>query len=139
MADAIPAVSRKISTLVDGTLRLTVDIEPMYAQDAFALFGGGNIPMALAALNAGTQIPAEPETAKEELKGGELSRCAGMMVRNPAYWESQGVGSMSEADQILKGWCRIKSKRELDHNPEAAELFHKHVRKPFLAWQESRK
>jgi hypothetical protein len=134
---AIAAVSRTVKTMSDGTLRLTVDIEPMHANDAFALFGAGNVPMALAALVTGTAIPdKEPEP---EVKGGALARLAGMIVNNPDYWDMQGIGSSGEADQIVKGWCRIKSKRELDHNEEAAELFHRHVRKPFLAWQEARR
>ena len=47
---AIEATSVKVATLVDGTLRVTFDIEPRHARDAFALFGAPGSEMALAAL-----------------------------------------------------------------------------------------
>lgn len=40
-------------------------------------------------------------------------------------------------DFILKT-CQIKSRNDLDRVPAAAELFHKHIREPFLAWKEAR-
>lgn len=33
--------------------------------------------------------------------------------------------------------CVVKSRNELDTNPEAAQRFHEHVRIPFLAWKEA--
>lgn len=141
---AIPAVSRKVATMADGTLRLTVDIEPMHANEAFALFGAGNVPMALAALNVGAQIPDEPKEAEPELKGGVLARAAGMLVNNAEfhqyllcmYGAVEKTGSEG-ADQAIKTLCGIASKKELDHKPFAAKRFHDLVRKPFLEWQEN--
>ena len=49
-SDVIEGSSARISTLVDGTLRLTVDIEPRNAQAAFILFGTPGTAIALAAL-----------------------------------------------------------------------------------------
>ena len=67
---AILATSGAIRSLVDGTLRLTVDIEPKDAQAAFALFGKPGPPVALARITneaavehdrkAQAQPPAEP-------------------------------------------------------------------------------
>jgi hypothetical protein len=50
MNDAIQGATARISTLADGTLRLTVDIEPRDAQAAFRLFGSPGTAVALAAL-----------------------------------------------------------------------------------------
>jgi len=46
----IAASSVKLSTLVDGTLRITVEVEPSHALAAFELFRSPGTPMALAAL-----------------------------------------------------------------------------------------
>ena len=46
---AIPAITRGVSkTLVDGTLRITIEVEPQYAQQAFAMlhFPGDAIAIA---------------------------------------------------------------------------------------------
>ena len=40
MADAISAVRRAYRELVDGTLRVQFDIEPMYKKDFLSLFIG---------------------------------------------------------------------------------------------------
>lgn len=135
---AIPAVSRTIKTMADGTLRLTIDIEPAHAQDAFALFGAGNVSMALAALNVGVAIP-EPEP--EPLKGSTLAKLAGQLVRNPDFWSwaascDATVQDMLSADAWLKRRCGIASKKELDHDPKAAERFHWNIRLKFVAWQQ---
>ena len=59
MPDAIEGATARISTLVDGTLRVTIDIEPRDAQAAFRLFGTPGTAVALAALNPQTQETAE--------------------------------------------------------------------------------
>lgn len=46
----IEATSVSMKTLVDGTLRLTVEIEPNNALSAFALFRAPGTVMALAAI-----------------------------------------------------------------------------------------
>lgn len=48
MSGAILASSVSVRTLSDGTLRLSVDIEPADAQAAFALFGKPGSPIGLA-------------------------------------------------------------------------------------------
>lgn len=49
-ASIVEAVSVSCKTLADGTLRLTVEIEPYRALDAFALFHMPGTAVALAAL-----------------------------------------------------------------------------------------
>jgi hypothetical protein len=56
---AIEGATARISTLVDGTLRVTVDIEPRDAQAAFRLFGTPGTAVALAALNSEAKQEAE--------------------------------------------------------------------------------
>ena len=59
MNNVIEGASARISTLADGTLRVTVDIEPRDAQAAFRLFGTPGTAVALAALNSQAQQEAE--------------------------------------------------------------------------------
>lgn len=78
-------------------------------------------------------------------KGGELAKLAGMFINNPDFqaWVFRGTGledyGVQDADEYIKKMCGIKSKRELDHNPRAAGIFHEQIRKPFSAWQEGMK
>lgn len=36
-----------------------------------------------------------------------------------------------EAADVIKGWCHIDSRKELDTNPEAARKFHQFIRGPY--------
>lgn len=56
--ELVEGVSVSCKTLADGTLRLTVEIEPYKALDAFALFHMPGTPLALAAL----KTPAQEES-----------------------------------------------------------------------------
>lgn len=56
--NAIEGSTARISTLVDGTLRITIDIEPRDAPKAFLAFGIPGTAVALAAL-----IPSEEEAS----------------------------------------------------------------------------
>ena len=45
---AVSGSTTTIKTMADGTLRVSVDIEPRHAQTAFTLFGAPGTPVALA-------------------------------------------------------------------------------------------
>lgn len=94
--DVIAAAAVRVSTMADGTLRLTVDVEPAQAQAAFALFGRPGAPMALAALVEGyaaiTDEPRltpkpTPQDAPAKPKGGPLSMLAGRWCADPGFQE----------------------------------------------------
>lgn len=128
----IAASSVRISTLVDGTLRLVCDVEPRHAQAAFALFASPGTPMALAAL--------KPQSSKPE-KVGELCKWAAIRCTDPDFqrWmtEVQGwndPGSEEDCAELIRIVCRVKSRVELDTNEQAAELFHSLIRVPYAAW-----
>jgi hypothetical protein len=54
--NVIEGATARISTLVDGTLRVTIDIEPRDAQAAFRLFGTPGTAVALAALKPAGEV-----------------------------------------------------------------------------------
>ncbi|CUJ41801.1 Uncharacterised protein [Achromobacter xylosoxidans] len=78
----------------------------------------------------------EQPKAQPEPKGGELAKLAGMFCQSTAFWEFCRADDADEARDWILGVCGIQSRRDLDHNPTAAQLFHDRVRKPYM---ESRK
>jgi hypothetical protein len=137
----------------DGTLRLTVDISPIHAQDAFVLFGMPDVPMAIARL---TQEAAK-QSAQDEMinhigeanemvddkqKGGQLARLAGMWCQDINFsdwlkiagWNDQWDSSPDIAKFCIYRICEVQSRAELDNNPEAAEKFHRLIRIPYMEY-----
>jgi hypothetical protein len=139
--------------MVDGTLRLTVDIEPRHAQDAFRLFGAPGVPMALAALKT---------AAQQERKGPEpqrLSTLAALMCKRDDFvqfirriydvemggtgrsWgdvspEDFGGDTERYARHCIMVLCELKESRaELDTNDEAAALFRSIILRPWAEHQ----
>lgn len=145
MSDLIQATSRTVKTMADGTLRLTVDISPMYAQNAFTLFGMPDAPVVLARL---TQEAAMQEAQKETIEADKpkerLSGLAMLAVewcKEPNFWEwanelngMKFVKSESQAKDFITTVCGIESRKELNANTEAAAQFQQEIRGPYMLW-----
>lgn len=132
MSDLIEAVSRQCKTMADGTLRITIDVSPIHARDAFGLFGAPDVPMVLGRLVMDHERKPEPE-----MKGGPLAKLAGMWCNDNYFCEwVKSVSWDSDPDAFIKQTCCIDSKRELDNSIAAAEVFHAEIRKPYAAWLE---
>lgn len=128
MTDAIvPASSVMVRTMADGTLRVSVDIEPRHAQTAFVLFGAPGTQVALAALKVGTDVEVEPEPAK----GGQLAKWAALRCQDERFRGFLGARDGVQARNMILDTCGIRSRAELDSNPEAAALFARHFRMPW--------
>ena len=152
----IEASTVGVKTMADGTLRLTTDIEPQYAQAAFALFGAPGRSVALAALKDGHGAASDAVAEPDKPKGGELARVAGIwcnesdflafirpvydkvMGGNGSGWGDIGIEDVGGTSQYcahcIKVLCDITSRIELDHKPEAAEKFQRLIRLPYMAW-----
>jgi hypothetical protein len=144
----IEASSVRVQTMSDSTLRLTVDIEPRFANQAFQLFGKVGTPLALAGLNS---AKAEPEP--ERPKGGALSQWAAMRCQDPEFctwlhgrertlWDESVTldarrgamrGPATHAAEVIRQLCEIESRAELDNDPHAAARFDQHIRGPWQA------
>lgn len=114
---------------VDGTLVLSIEIEPRHAQDALKLFSMPGTPGAIARL----QTAAEPAPEREKL--GPLAMLAVRWCKSPEFWNwlSDRYSCDNEAHarmRILKH-CQIASRKELDTDSVAAALFETAFRKPF--------
>lgn len=127
MSDLIEASSVRCQTMMDGTLRVVIDVDPAHAQAAFALFGSPGNPLVVG------RLVMEHER-KPEMKGGELAKLAGMWCNDNYFREWVKSQSDLEPDAYIKETCGIDSKRELDHDEDAAWFFHGDIRKPYAAW-----
>jgi hypothetical protein len=144
----IEAAAMRCKTMADGSLRIEVEVEPRNAQAAFALFGAPGRAVALAALKDGSGAvePRHEPQAEPAKKGGEWAKLAGMWCNDPDFWafcnqNFTADSPMCHADHAalsLRVRCCIQSRAELDHNPEALELFQIHFRRPFMKWMISR-
>ncbi|TMS58515.1 hypothetical protein MW7_007260 [Imbroritus primus] len=76
-------------------------------------------------------------------RGGQLARLAGMWCNDPEFWaflnkRASTPGAVADAgraaDQV-RYMCAVQSRAELDNDAQAAALFHRRVRLPFMAWK----
>jgi hypothetical protein len=145
----IEGASVSARTMADGTLRLSIDIEPRNAQAAFVLFGAPGRAVALAALKDGSAaITSESasEVKEKQQKGGEWAKLAGMWCNDQDFWAflnqtypaDSTVRTADHAAMALRVHCDIASRAELDHSPEALELFQIRLRRPFMKWMQAR-
>lgn len=106
---AILGASSKCSTLVDGTLRVQIDVAPAHAQTAFALFGSPGSPVALARLKNDAALTHDRKEAAKEVKPtkGPHGDTARMLVasgffRCPEVWEAVGT------DDEYLAWVKLQ-------------------------------
>lgn len=87
--------------------------------------------------------PVRPVSAPAAGKGAALSRAAAMMCNGAKFqrWvvsrigaAPDGVSASQHAAQYVRDICGITSRAQLDHDAQAASLFHEAVRKPFVKW-----
>lgn len=127
---AISGTRRSAKELADGTLRVQVDIDPRYKAEFHRLFPQIDTPCALAPLvNDFERLP-------EKQKGGALCTLAARWCKDDRFleWLSEKAESKSteeEAAMFIRHVCGVESRSELDHDPEAAALFHEHFRTPY--------
>ena len=159
---AIGASTVNVRTLVDGTLRLSVDIEPAQAKAAFDLFGSPGRGVALAALLDGHakvgQEPSEPvlaptplpEAPKPRLRArspeqiaaaaqrwenlGTYCRAAIAIGQSPDFWTFANVEDARQAEEWIKSQCGVTSRRELDTDTASGHTFRARVLEPYRAF-----
>jgi hypothetical protein len=139
---AIEAVSVKANTMADDTLRLTIDIPPMYANQAFEMFGKRGVPIAIVRLTqeAATQSAQQETIEADKPKGGFLSQWLALRCKEQGFWdfvEAKGyapVNSEQDCNDAVKLFLGIESKAELDNDKEAEARFHSMIRLPYAEW-----
>ena len=150
----------RVQTMADGTLRLVVDFPPGSAQSAFRLFGAPGTPVAAARIKTTAEQRKPSDSDEAQLKGGPLARLAGQWCNDekflefirPVYDRIMGgdgsgwgdvlpaefavgmAGEQAYARHCVLVICQIASRAALDHNADAAYVFHKLIREPFAAY-----
>ena len=140
---AIPASSVSMKTMADGTLRISFDVEPSQAQDAFKLFAAPGTQVAIAALKDGSflsqPIPPNPGELKPREQLGDACYRTVLWCNEPSFWDFiilkypdfERIKSKDEAALFVKWLCDVKSRKELDTNPEANKTWHREIRQPY--------
>lgn len=125
---AIPAVSRTLTTLVDGTVRLKIDFEPRYRESVMRQLGEPGTPIAVVQLDletAQTQMQQEfIDGQKIKTEYGEQAKALRLssFFRTPIAWRAIGN------DQTFLTWlrrqpCAYCQTTPNEHNPiEAAHV-----------------
>lgn len=155
---AIEATSGTYRSRVDGTLVLSVEIDPRFRNDALKLFGMPGTPMALAALLPDHLAQKQSEPVKA--KSGPLLVLACQFCKEPNFYawvrpvydrrmdgDGSGFGDVTP-DELggIEAYCRhcilamcfVESRKDLDHDSAAAEVFHREIRIPFMEWVKNR-
>jgi hypothetical protein len=131
-ADVIEASFVKVaSTLADGTLRLVFDVEPNDAKDAFSLFNRPGTRAALARLVAQpNQIPISEKQGTKTPVGAQCI-AASQLCKDSNFLVWSKTESEEAAKQFILSVCHIQSRKELDTDQEAANLFRTLILIPF--------
>lgn len=143
MDQVIAGAQAGLRVLTDGTVRLTIDLEPKDRVAAMTLFGAPGQSIALAALKDGhaAKSPA-PTTTFRDL--GPMCREAIDLCKNPQFHHyvarvlrpGKNVGDPGEegCKQFILTHCNVTSRKDLDADVDTRNLFISHIRKPFHQW-----
>ena len=128
---------------VDGTLVLTIEIEPRHASEALALFRVRGTAVALAALKpAHLDDSDKPEPQSEPV--GPLAKWLIMRCKETQFWEwletdpDNACHSESGAKTCVCLMLRIESRKEIDGDPIKEAAFHSKIRGPYSKWLAAR-
>lgn len=143
---AVLGTTTTIKTLVDGTFRVSIDISPRDAQQAFALFGAPGTQVALARVMPEVALREDRKAMADDQKprGGALCKLAGMFCNNAQFLEWLRIRydplpqTAEDAATIIRNLCKVESRAELDHDDAAASVFHREFRLPYNAWLDGR-
>ena len=139
---AISASSVSMKTMADGTLRISFDIEPINAQDAFKLFATPGTQVAIAALLDGSYLAQKPEAADPPReKMGDACYWTVMRCNEPLFWEflekgypTESITNKFDASELVKTVCGVDSRKELDTIPEANRRWNCDIREPYRSF-----
>lgn len=65
-------------------------------------------------------------------KGGVLARLSAQLCQSPEFLQWGRYKSSDEAAKAIREACGVSSRAQLDHNRQAAEIFHRKFRRPFV-------
>ena len=143
---AIEGATVNLRTMADGTLRITIDVEPGSAQAAFALFGAPGTPVALAALKVGHAMASDERVAAAEPKGGPLAQWLAQRCNEGAFREwamrslklPESFYTNAEISNVVCQHIGVNRKREIDGDQYAPTRLKTLVMQPYGDWLKTR-
>lgn len=139
---AIPAASVSLKTMADGTLRMTFDIEPAQAKDAFSLFSSPGTPVAIAALKQGYEAKSPDPAATQKDPLGPLAKWLVLRCNEVEFWrfledeatEGRPVMNSQDAGEVVKHYLEIESRKEVDTDRFAETRCKTLIVYPYQKW-----
>lgn len=98
---AILASTGKVTTMADGTLRITLDIEPGDAATAFTLFGQPGTSVAIARINNAAAAAHTASAIKAQTYGPHYQS-----LHKAGWFYSREVAAAFGTDEQYQEWCR---------------------------------
>jgi hypothetical protein len=132
--NVISGTRRTMRELVDGTIRVQIDIDPEFHDDFHRLFGQVDMAVAIAPLNLATSKeilgadaaednpPMEDERTRSAWKDlGPLAQSAILLCKDEKFqqfvvdkWKLDGRGNEHIAAEYVKTFCKVDSRKDLD-------------------------
>jgi hypothetical protein len=140
---AISGTRRQYKEMADGTLRVSIDIDPSFKTQFLEMFGSIDMPVALAPLHPDFEQPKE----EEKPKGGPLAESAGRLCETQTFRDflkeryfyswlaNEFLTPSGSAAEVVREICKVESRAEIDHKEVAAKRFHELMRE-FREWTE---
>ncbi|WP_020409838.1 hypothetical protein [Hahella ganghwensis] len=101
----IPFVSRSVKTMADGTLRISVDVEPGDAQDAFKLFG---VPGAAGAMVRLTDAAAQSQMQQRMIDSAKPFGQQAKILYQSSFFRAPEVWAAAGSDEKFLQWLRLQ-------------------------------
>ena len=122
-----------VKTMADGTPRLVLDLQCTLAEiAALGLIPG--TPFGIARITGESSVqPIEQFPTKEPI--GPLCKLACQWCKDPEFLSFQGLTDERTARNFILVRCGVESRRELDTDKRAGQLFHNLIRQPFMRWK----
>lgn len=125
---AIAAVTRTLRTMADGTVRVTIDIEPTSSAEAFAMLGQPDTPIAVARLTIESSQQQAQQQAADNYGGYYTA------LHKIGWFYNPRVAPAWGSDAQYQAWCRKQPSAydgAADWHPERGESVceYAHVRR----------
>jgi hypothetical protein len=131
---AVVGTRRTMKELVDGTIRVQIDIDPPHRAAFLKHFPEIDMAVVIAPM---TPQAAVREMQPEVPKGGPLAQLAGRWCEDIGFrvWLADNFGNaIADADaaaEAVREICGVKSRAEIDHKFDAREMFEDVIRIPY--------
>lgn len=142
---AVAGTRRTMKELVDGTIRVQIDIDPKFRAAFLEMFPSIDMPCALAPLRADFEREPEPEGKSSWKELGPLCQSAIELCKTDAF--QQWVATMvpasgrntpeKHAAEYIRSFCQVGSRRELDED-DAAKASFTEMMAEYRKWWEAR-